>query len=185
MAAFSAAGTTAVSRVTFDYSRYVGTRWHHGAEITMADVLYPIAESHDRAFDPEKSRIEVALAVTALLVNAVPAREALARPFSTTVSTDEVVVDLTIDPARAGANAVHLYTFGADGTITDPAELTATLSEPEREVGPLPVDLDKVAPGHWLASGVDIPFPGTWRLDLVIRVSEFERVQAHTTFAVR
>jgi peptide/nickel transport system substrate-binding protein len=57
-------GTTAASRVVFDYSAYLGSHWHHGAPITMADVMYGIAQSYDRAYDPEKSRIEVALAVT-------------------------------------------------------------------------------------------------------------------------
>jgi peptide/nickel transport system substrate-binding protein len=58
-------GTTAVSRVVLDYSRYVDAVWHHGEPITMADVLYPIAQAHELAYDPEKARIEVALAVTA------------------------------------------------------------------------------------------------------------------------
>jgi peptide/nickel transport system substrate-binding protein len=57
-------GTSAVSKVVFDYSDYVGSRWHHGEPITMADVMYGIAQVHDRAYDPDKSRIEVALAVT-------------------------------------------------------------------------------------------------------------------------
>jgi peptide/nickel transport system substrate-binding protein len=57
-------GTTAVSRVVFDYADYFGSRWHHGEPITMADVVYGIAQSHDRAYDPDKSRIETASAVT-------------------------------------------------------------------------------------------------------------------------
>lgn len=57
-------GTTAVSKVTFDYSRYTDASWHHGQPITIADAVYSIAESFDRAYDPEKARIETALAVT-------------------------------------------------------------------------------------------------------------------------
>jgi peptide/nickel transport system substrate-binding protein len=57
-------GTTAVSRVVFDYSGYLGSRWHHGVPITMADVVYGIAQSHDRTYDSDKSRIETAMAVT-------------------------------------------------------------------------------------------------------------------------
>jgi peptide/nickel transport system substrate-binding protein len=59
-----AAGTEAVSKVTFDYSRYTSSNWHHGQPITIADAVYSIAESFDRAYDPEKARIETALAVT-------------------------------------------------------------------------------------------------------------------------
>lgn len=59
-----AAGTDAVSKVTFDYSGYTDSNWHHGQPITIADAVYSIAESFDRAYDPEKARIETALAVT-------------------------------------------------------------------------------------------------------------------------
>lgn len=59
-----APGTTAVSSVTFDYSGYLGSNWHHGQPITMADAVYSIAESFDRSYDPDKARIETALAVT-------------------------------------------------------------------------------------------------------------------------
>jgi peptide/nickel transport system substrate-binding protein len=60
-----AAGTTAVSKVTLDYSGYTDSNWHHGQPITMADAIYSIAQTFDRAYDPEKARIETALAVTA------------------------------------------------------------------------------------------------------------------------
>ncbi len=60
-----AAGTEAVSKVTFDYSKYTDSKWHDGQPITMADAIYSIAASFDRAYDPDKARIETALAVTA------------------------------------------------------------------------------------------------------------------------
>jgi peptide/nickel transport system substrate-binding protein len=58
-------GATARSKATFDYSGYTGSTWHHGQPITVADAVYSIAQSFDRAYDPEKARIETALAVTA------------------------------------------------------------------------------------------------------------------------
>lgn len=58
------AGTTAVSKVTFDYSDYTDAKWHHGQPITMADAVYAIAQGQELAYDPEKVRIETAIAVT-------------------------------------------------------------------------------------------------------------------------
>ena len=58
------AGVTATSKVTYDYSRYFQSKWHHGQPITMADVIYSIFQSFDMAFNEDKSKIEVALAVT-------------------------------------------------------------------------------------------------------------------------
>lgn len=59
-----AANARATSKVTFDYSRYFRSKWHHGQPITMADVIYSIAQGFDLAYSPDKSRIETAIAVT-------------------------------------------------------------------------------------------------------------------------
>lgn len=58
-------GVRATSRVVFDYSRYFDGKWHHGRPIAMADVVYPIAQGYELAFDPAKTAIEFALGVTA------------------------------------------------------------------------------------------------------------------------
>ncbi len=58
------AGSTAKSKVTFDYSRYLQSSWHHGPPVTMADVIYPIAQGYEIAFDDAKVQIETALGIT-------------------------------------------------------------------------------------------------------------------------
>ena len=57
-------GTTAVSKVTFDYSLYTKSKWHHGIEISMADILYSISQIFELAYDSKKSNIEVAISAT-------------------------------------------------------------------------------------------------------------------------
>ena len=59
-----AAGTTAVSAITYDLSKYLSSTWHDGQPITLADACYSIAQNFDLAYDPDKSRVEVALAAT-------------------------------------------------------------------------------------------------------------------------
>ena len=59
-----AAGATAKSKVTYDYSKYLSSKWHHGEPITLADGIYSLAQTFERAYDPDKVRIETALAVT-------------------------------------------------------------------------------------------------------------------------
>ena len=58
------AGTRATSKVTFDYSKYFQANWHHGRPITMADVIYPIAQSFDIVYNEEKANIEVSISTT-------------------------------------------------------------------------------------------------------------------------
>jgi peptide/nickel transport system substrate-binding protein len=79
-----APGTTAVSKVTYDFSKYIGAGWHDGQPITMADAVYSLAASFDRAYDPEKAKIETALAATA-------------RPYLETFKGFRIVDDHTIE----------------------------------------------------------------------------------------
>ena len=60
-----ATASQATSKVTFDFSKYFESKWHHGQAITMADVIYSIAQGYELAFDSDKTFIETALGVTA------------------------------------------------------------------------------------------------------------------------
>ncbi|RLG04166.1 MAG: hypothetical protein DRN60_00015 [Thaumarchaeota archaeon] len=57
-------GVKARSKVVIDYSLYFKSRWHHGIGMDWSDVLYSIYQTFDMAYNPEKSKIEVALAAT-------------------------------------------------------------------------------------------------------------------------
>jgi copper transport protein len=134
------------------------------------------------------------LALTASLVNAVPSREVQARaregssgPFTATPDAPEMQIELTVDPARAGANKIHVYLYppGGGGEVLPVPEFEGSLSLPTGGVGPLPVEFQPVFPGHFTAEGVEIPVAGTWRLDVIARPSDFEQIRAMTTFTVR
>jgi peptide/nickel transport system substrate-binding protein len=57
-------GVQAKSKVVYDFSLYLGSKWHHGQPITWGDILYSIHQSFDLAYNEKKSRIETAIAVT-------------------------------------------------------------------------------------------------------------------------
>lgn len=47
----------AEAKVVYDLSNYIGTKWHHGEEISWADVLFFLASTWDRQYDEEKQEI--------------------------------------------------------------------------------------------------------------------------------
>jgi peptide/nickel transport system substrate-binding protein len=57
-------GVTAVSKVTYDYSKYFQAPFHHGQRITPADLIYSIAQAWELAYDEERIQIETALGIT-------------------------------------------------------------------------------------------------------------------------
>ncbi len=57
-------GTTANSKVTYDYTRYFQAPFHHGGDISMADVLYGLYHSIDLSWNPDKALVETVMATT-------------------------------------------------------------------------------------------------------------------------
>lgn len=127
----------------------------------------------------------VILAVTALLVNAAPARELEGGPFVKTVPAETLSFDVTITPAQRGSNEMHLFTLGEDGLTTDPTEVTAELSQPDNDIAPIDLELIRLAPGHYTSRGFTVPFAGDWELTLKAVVGEVDSESARITVPIR
>jgi copper transport protein len=128
----------------------------------------------------------VVLAVTALLVNAQPARSALAKPFSAEMRSDMVWVDVTVDPAKAGPAALHFYTLSPQGGgQQEVQDLTATLTLPSQDVGPLSIPVQRAGPGHFSAYGFTIPLRGDWKLEVKALLSDIDEATVSTTIPVK
>jgi copper transport protein len=109
------------------------------------------------------------LALSAVLVGAQPAKQAYAAPFSTEAKAGPTLVNLVVSPAHTGPVALHLYILTAAGAIDNVPEVDATMSNPGTGVSGLTVPLHQAGPGHYVAYGFDIPFPGTWLLNATVR----------------
>ncbi|HVM02237.1 MAG TPA: copper resistance protein CopC, partial [Acidimicrobiales bacterium] len=102
-----------------------------------------------RSVAAEAAVAVVVLAVTSLLVNAVPAKVALAKPYSAELVADDLLFEVTVDPAKAGPLDLHVYALTPAGTVRDVEEITASLSLPAKDVGPITAPLHRAGPGHF------------------------------------
>lgn len=118
----------------------------------------------------------VILAVSSLLVNAAPARNVANAPVSATLKTKTVWFDLLVAPAKAGPNEVHLTALTPTGGLADPPQVTAELSEPDKDIAPIKLPLERLGPGHYIAQGFQIPFVGKWRLTVKALVTDVDEV---------
>ena len=50
--------------MTFNYEKFFQAPWHHGQQITIADLVYDIYQTFDMVYGAEKSQVEFALATT-------------------------------------------------------------------------------------------------------------------------
>ncbi|WP_406081709.1 copper resistance protein CopC [Streptomyces zaomyceticus] len=96
-------------------------------------------------------------------------------PFDTGGVDGKGIVRLSLDPGRTGANALHLFVERPNGKPLDVPEIKVALTLEAKDVGPLPVAPDRIQTGHWSASGVQIPMPGEWRIQVTVRTSEIDQ----------
>jgi copper transport protein len=130
-------------------------------------------------------RFEVAvfvavLGVTAALVSYAPATARDAGPFSTTESMGPLEVQLTVDPAEAGRNEMHIYLFetSTGAQFDKTKEMRVALELPSKEIGPLAPEVEKTGPGHYTVPAADFVPGGDWTVALSARVSEFDEYTA-------
>jgi copper transport protein len=138
-----------------------------------------------RSVVAETALAVLVLTVTALLVNAPPGRTAVGGgTFSARVHGSAGYVDVTIDPVEVGPTRIDLRTAHHDGAPLEPEELTATLTLPERDLGPLDVIVDQTGPGRFVATGSELPFPGDWQIEVVVRTSDIDQERLAVPFTV-
>ncbi|MGW6395354.1 copper resistance protein CopC [Streptomyces sp. NPDC055103] len=96
-------------------------------------------------------------------------------PFDTGGVDGKGVVRLSLDPGRTGANVLHLFVERPNGKPLDVPEVKVALTLEAKDVGPLPVAPDRIQTGHWSASGVQIPMPGEWKIQVTVRTSDIDQ----------
>jgi copper transport protein len=108
------------------------------------------------------------LAVTAILVNAQPARSELApKLFSGSVSAGSgptaMIIEVTVDPARTGLNEIHIYTLTPKGADLAVRGMSAKL-ETTDGTNTVPANLVRAGPNHFLTNGATITVKGKYQM---------------------
>jgi copper transport protein len=116
------------------------------------------------------------LGITAALISYAPPIDAETGPFSTNTTIGSAELELSVEPAEVGLNTIHLYLINArDGTqFTATKELTANAKLPSKGIGPLALKPIPAGPGHYIFNSVVLSPGGTWQIEVIDRVSEFE-----------
>lgn len=133
----------------------------------------------------------VAVAVAAVLVQTTPARSApgnraaAAPPYSITVAGTLYRLQLGIDPARPGTNAVHLFAHTPDGAGTPVrvVEWRATAALPSSGIEPIQIPLQRITDNQSIGD-VELPTAGAWEFRFTLRVSEIDQATVTATVPI-
>lgn len=96
-------------------------------------------------------------------------------PFDTGGQNGKGSVRVEVDPGRVGANSLHVWIDDPQGQPLDVPEIKVSFTLPAKDIGPLPLLPERAAPGHWSASGVQLPLAGEWRIDVTVRTSDIDQ----------
>ena len=89
---------------------------------------------------------------------------------------DGGTAEVTVTPARVGANVIEVVLRDDEGRVINPVEPpTVELTQPELDVGPLRTDVTAVYIGEYEAT-VDLSYAGEWDVEVRVRVSDFDSV---------
>ncbi|MDX3454181.1 copper resistance protein CopC [Streptomyces sp. ME02-8801-2C] len=97
-------------------------------------------------------------------------------PFDTGGQDGKGLVRLDINPARVGGNVMHVYVERPNGRAFDVPEVKVAFTLTAKNIGPLPVNPDRIATGHWTANEVQIPMAGDWKIAVTVRTSDIDQV---------
>jgi len=124
------------------------------------------------------------LAVTAALLGTSPAVGAAGEAFTTSLVQGNTIADVTVDPAAVGTSQLHLIVTVPGGALAPAKDADVRLLLPERDLGPLTVALEPAGPNHWISDAVQLPYAGTWTMEVRITTAEGTLALMSTSFEV-
>jgi copper transport protein len=134
--------------------------------------------------------VAAVLAVTAVLVNTPTARETYRPPTTATAAFDTAgpqgtgKVSVVVTPARLGPNVFRVSVTNVNGQPYRPQQIAVVLALPERNLGPLPVQLTTEGLGTYLSAPVIVTITGQWSLRITIRSDAFDETTVTIPVAV-
>jgi copper transport protein len=126
------------------------------------------------------------LTVTATLTGTSPVDASTAgRTVSASMVQGNLVADVSVTPARVGSNELHLILSPPGGSLQPVKSVVARMTLPARkDLGAIPITLTPAGPNHYIGSGLQIPYPGTWKLEVVPTTADDATVLLSTNLKI-
>ena len=127
----------------------------------------------------------VILSITALLVNAAPARSETSGPINFTMKGDLAWVYVDIAPGVVGPNDMHFTAFPTGGGPATVTGMSVQFTRPGEDLPPFTVPLQDLSGNHYFSPQYEIPYSGEWRATVRVQLGQTEEALLTGSFNVR
>jgi len=143
-----------------------------------------------RSIAVELALMAAVILVTTTLGQVVPPRETVAlenadEGFSGMVMNRTAMVDISVTPARAGANRVGLELTDTNDVPMTAQEVTVWLANPTLGIEPIAQKAAKQGDGEYVLPAALFPVAGTWTLTIEALISDFEQTNFTTDVLIK
>lgn len=104
-------------------------------------------------------------------------------PYSTTVDSGGLKLQIDVDPARQGNNSVHLTAFSSSGAPVEVKEWSATAALVSKNIAPISIALLTISPSH-VVGEIELPVTGLWELRVTVRTSDTDQMDIARKIAI-
>jgi len=91
---------------------------------------------------------------------------------SSAAQTGDLLVEVSLDPARSGVNELHLYGFDVSGRGSALGSTSVVAYHQAMDVGPLDLPVLRAGPNHFLSYRAMLPLSGDWTLNVTVATPE-------------
>ena len=154
-----------------------------------------VAQPHERRRFLQTAGVELSImvaviAVTAVLVNAAPAKDVvMEHGGETTAEVDfggEAQAHVRVEPGAIGTNEIHIE-FGAGHEETEAPEfeeVAVSATPPRGDIGPIRYEATEEGHAGYVVRDASFGLAGRWRLRIEARRGEFELLTGETTIEI-
>jgi copper transport protein len=130
--------------------------------------FWPDAEGLARTVSIEIGLAVAVLVATAVLTGSAPLAQAqAAKPFGTTLVEGNLLADVEVSPTTIGPVDVHVTFRYNNGALLQIPSVDGRLTLEGSDLGAIPAKMEDAGPNHYIANNIQVPYPGTWKLELL------------------
>jgi len=124
------------------------------------------------------------LVFTSVLVNTVPATEAVNRTVHRSLTAGDLQVEVTVAPGRAGPDLITLVATDGQGRPRPIRAASGSLDLPSREISSLPVTFTTATGSDRATATTSFALSGSWQLTFEVQTSPISATQFTTAFSI-